>query len=212
MNRCTALVLAFLTVPALVFAGCEMEDGDSNITKKDLCLKLANAFCARQSKLDCGYDECKTENNAECASLFAADCPATSDQIVDIDHVIKNIINDKTTCDGLMGLESYLLNTVTTLHSGPCKTSGSAGSETSLGYLCEALANATCSKVTNLGCTDMSTAACANALLDAGALTIGSHTCKDMTNTTSASSAQKSEHDMTMSQINEATTCAQFGF
>lgn len=206
--------LNIVLLPVLLFAACEMESGDSSTTKKDLCVRLSNAFCERAGEVGCDIQvgTCKSDYRQDCEDMFADDCRATSDSIAQIDHEIKMIIEPKETCEALNSVTGYLSDSLTTLESAPCRSGGSSGENPSLGYLCEELVGEICEKVVDLACTSQSELACANTLLQGSVIRIGSHACANVTDSTEATDAQKSAFSEAFAEVKDATSCADFGF
>lgn len=114
-----APLLLLLLVPMLAGVDC----GSGGSTKLDQCIKLGNAYCRQEIKVECPdpTDPCTSEN---CYEIFDGTCEASQADKDKINHDIEKIIESKTTCAGLRSVDTYLIDTIDGMTSFDCVSGG----------------------------------------------------------------------------------------
>jgi len=211
MKRNT-LIITIMTLFAVVsmgaFAGC---DEDGSLTKRDLCYKLADAYCNHNVELGCGdYASCYDNNEGVCNSVIPEGCKATAADSEKINHDIEMIIESKTTCAGLTSIDGYLDHTVEDM-AATCGSTDTTGMD--IGFMCETLIASICMKVGNLNCDPSVTLTqCESQLMSSGVMVIAGHSCISAGDHTPGTSAQQTAFDSMIAEVNNATSCAEFGY
>ena len=210
MKRSTVIVIImslFAMVSLGAFTAC---DDDGDLTKRDLCYKLADAYCSHSADLACeSYSSCYSESKDGCDDLFPASCKATTADKQQVDHDIDMIIMPHTTCNGLASIESFLIGNMTDM-AATCSSSNTTTMD--IGFMCETAIGSYCSKMQSLNCdSSVSLTQCESALLSNGLVILSSHVCTDIGDHSAASSDEKAAFDAIIADINAASTCSDLG-
>lgn len=212
MTRTSIFNAISLFIFVILTAGARC-DSDTSTTKRELCYEMADAYCSRAEELGCStFSSCYSINESGCDELFLDDCKASSEDKNSVDHDIDMIILPKETCDGLISIDSYITSTLLEM-AATCEANDDNNSGMDIGYMCEALIGAICSKIDTLGCDpSMTLIECESSLATSGTINIDTHSCDDFGDHTPPTTAQKGSFDSMMAEVQAASTCADFGY
>jgi len=111
-----------------------MEDSDATLSdlatsclgaldssKRDLCYKMGNAYCARFAGLRCNlYTICYGNRKDDCDAMFDNTCAASAADKDAINAAVDGRIMSVNSCDGLYSIEDDLDDTLTDMAASGC--------------------------------------------------------------------------------------------
>lgn len=218
-----------LVISVLLFVvSCVGNDGGT--TKKDLCYKMVDAYCAALNQYSCEADGCVGEGQTQCNETFAdSNCQATVVQVEHIDHVIDFWIKPKTDCASLYSLYTSLAGEAYNLDREECADSSDTDDDNTdgdtndnnddntttktNGAYCEELLGILCDKVVEYNCAEMDKAACMTNLYSSGLMYINdTYTCTTASDDSTPDDALKSAFTQQISLANSVSNCTDMGF